>query len=45
MTAIEHLDRIGTPGLLDGDTCRAMWRIGFRDLAVEVYNRSQGLVA
>jgi hypothetical protein len=45
VAAIQHLDVAGTPGLLDEDTCRAMWRIGFRDLAVEVYNRSQGLVA
>jgi hypothetical protein len=45
VAAIQHLDRFGTPGLLDADTCRAMWRIGFRDLAVEVYDRSYGVVA
>ncbi|WP_156434369.1 hypothetical protein [Mycobacterium sp. IS-1590] len=43
--AIEHLDEMGTPGLLDRDTCRAMWRIGSRDRAVEVDARTQGLVA
>jgi hypothetical protein len=43
--AIQHLDEVGTPGLLDEDTCRAMSRIAFRDLAIEVYDRSKGLVA
>lgn len=43
--AIEHLDQLGTPGLLDTDTCQALWRIGYHDVAVEVHGRSQGLVA
>jgi hypothetical protein len=40
--AIAHLDLVGTPGLLDIDTCRAMWRIGRRDLAVTVHRRTAG---
>jgi hypothetical protein len=43
--AIRHLQMVGAPGLLDDDTCRAMWRIGFRELAAEVCNRSKGLCA
>lgn len=45
VAAIEHLADVGTPGLMDRDTCRAMWRIGSRDLAVQVDARTQGLVA
>jgi hypothetical protein len=45
VAAIEHLDLVGTPGLLDVNTCRAMWRVGFRDLAVAVDARTRGLVA
>ena len=42
VTAIIHLDELGTPGLLDPDTCRAMHRVGHRALAFEVYRRSTG---
>jgi len=45
VAAIDHLDMVGTPGLLDIDTCQALWRIGFRDLAVKVHGRSSGLAA
>jgi len=40
--AIQHLNSIGAPGLLDGDTCRAIWRIGHRDLAVRCYGYATG---
>jgi hypothetical protein len=40
--AIEHLDLVGTPGLLDVDTCRAMWRCGHRSLAESVRRRTAG---
>ena len=42
VTAITHLDELGTPGLLDPDTCRAMHRVGHRALAFKVYRRSTG---
>ena len=45
VAAIKHLDEMGTPGLLDTDTCQAMWRIGHRDLAAEVHQRSAGWAA
>jgi hypothetical protein len=44
VAAIQHLDGLGTPGLLSNDTCRALWRKGFRDLAIEVDERTRGLV-
>ncbi|WRO42740.1 Hypothetical protein MUW33_2790 [Mycobacterium canetti] len=40
--AIVHLDRAGYPGLADDRTCRAMWQIGHRDLAVAVHRRTAG---
>lgn len=43
--AVEHLDRLGTPGLLDAATCRAMWRTGHRDLAVAVHAAAGGEAA
>jgi hypothetical protein len=43
--AIAHLDELGTPGLLDRDTCQALWRIGYRDMAAEVHAWSMGLTA
>jgi hypothetical protein len=43
--AIVHLDSVGTPGLLDQNTCQALWRIGHRDMAHEVHARTQGLIA
>ncbi len=42
VTAIEHLDALGTPGLLDDRTCRAMRRIGHRALAEAVHRRTTG---
>src|SRR4051812_8926519 len=30
LAAVELLDGLGTPGLADPSTCRAMWRIGHR---------------
>lgn len=41
-TALLHLDQLGAPGLLDARTCRAMWRIGHRRLAVAVHARTSG---
>ena len=43
VAAIEHLDQICTPGLLDIDMRRALWRRGYRDLAVDVHRRSAGV--
>ena len=37
VAAIVRLDELGTPGLLDADTCLAMHRVGHRVLAFEVY--------
>jgi hypothetical protein len=42
VTAINHLDQLGTPGLLDERSCRAMWRIGHRNLAEAVHRRTGG---
>lgn len=42
VTALEHLDELGTPGLLDRRTCQAIWRIGHRRLADAVHRRSAG---
>jgi hypothetical protein len=41
--AVKHLDQICTPGLLDIDMRRALWRRGYRDLAVDVHRRSAGV--
>jgi hypothetical protein len=43
--AIRHLDSLGAPGILPAETCRAMWRVGYRDLAVAVSQRSNGWAA
>jgi len=40
--AIVLLDQLGTPGLLDHRTCRAMWRAGHRRLATAVHLRTAG---
>jgi hypothetical protein len=40
--AVAYLDSLGTPGLLDQRTCRAMWRVGHRQLAVKVHARTTG---
>jgi hypothetical protein len=42
VAAIQLLDQLGTPGLLDDRTCRAMWRIGHRRLATAVHRRTAG---
>jgi hypothetical protein len=42
VAAVAHLDELGTPGLLDERTCRAMWRIGHRALAEAVHRRTAG---
>lgn len=42
VSAIEHLNAIGTPGLADSLTCRAMARVGRRDLAESVFRRTWG---
>lgn len=38
--ALTHLDRIGTPGLLDTGTCRALWRRGYRRLSAQCVTRA-----
>lgn len=40
--ALDTLDRQGLPGLADASTCRGLWRIGRRDLAVAVHRRTTG---
>ena len=42
IAAIVLLDQLGTPGLLDERTCRAMWRIGHRRIATAVHRRTAG---
>ena len=42
VAAIRQLDALGSPGLLDERNCRAMWRIGYRQLAVDVHRRTSG---
>jgi hypothetical protein len=42
--AIVTLDQLGTPRLLDERTCRAMARVGRRDLAVAVRRRTTGAI-
>jgi hypothetical protein len=39
--ALEHLQHLGTPGLLDRSTCQALWRRrGYRSLAVDCATRA-----
>jgi hypothetical protein len=40
VSAVVHLDQLGTPALLDTDTCRAIWRIGHHKLSVAVHRRT-----
>jgi hypothetical protein len=40
VAAIEHLGLHGTPGLLDVDMCKAMWRRGYPRLAVDCATRA-----
>jgi len=42
VAAVILLDQLGTPGLLDERTCRAMHRIGHRKLAAAVHRRTAG---
>jgi hypothetical protein len=42
VAAVVLLDQLGTPGLLDDRTCRAMWRIGHRRIATAVHRRTAG---
>jgi hypothetical protein len=42
VAAVVLLDQLGTPGLLDERTCRAMFRIGHRRIATAVRCRSAG---
>jgi hypothetical protein len=42
VSAIEHLDELGVPALLDRRTCQAVWRFGHRKLAVAVHRRTAG---
>lgn len=43
VAAVMHLDRLGTPGLLDDRTCRAVWRIGHPAVAEAVHRRTVGV--
>ncbi|VAZ65313.1 hypothetical protein LAUMK40_01438 [Mycobacterium kansasii] len=40
--ALDMLARHGYPGLADTRTCRALWRIGRRDLAAATHQRTMG---
>lgn len=43
VAAVELLDSLGTPGLFDTATCKAVWKLGHRrDLAVAVHRRTSG---
>lgn len=42
VAAVELLDSLGTPGLLDTATCQAVWRAGHRRIAVAVHARTTG---
>lgn len=42
VTAVAHLDDLGTPPLLDHRTCQAVWRIGHHQLAATVHRRTAG---
>jgi hypothetical protein len=42
VAAIAELDALGTPGLLDRETCRAMYRLGYHRLALDVHRRTSG---
>lgn len=44
VTAVQHLDEHGLPALLDRATCAAVWKLGHRDLAAEVYRRTAGVL-
>lgn len=39
VAAIEHLDRLGTPALVDAATCRALRRIGQHKVADRMATR------
>ncbi|MFP1155537.1 hypothetical protein ACK280_26215 [Mycobacterium sherrisii] len=40
--ALNHLATLGFPGIVDMPMCRALWRRGYRELAVEYANRRRG---
>lgn len=40
--ALIHLAAVGCPGLLDLETCRAIWRRGYRDVAMDCARRATG---
>ena len=40
----QHLLLLGTPGIFDDETCRAMWRCGHRSLAAHCFSYSYGEV-
>jgi hypothetical protein len=42
VAAAELLDGLGTPGLFDADTCRAMHRRGYERLALEAARQGGG---
>lgn len=42
VAAVELLDGLGTPGILNTATCQAVWRAGNRDLALAVHRRTTG---
>ncbi len=44
VAAIHTLDAFGTPGLLDRQTCEAIYRLGYRRLALDVHRRSTGQI-
>lgn len=42
ISAAEHLEMLGTPGIFDTDACKSMWRLGRRQLGVRSYHYAQG---
>ncbi|WP_156752161.1 hypothetical protein [Mycobacterium sp. ACS1612] len=45
VAAVVHLDRLGTPAILDGGTCDRIRRLGYHQLAASVHRRSAKLAA
>ncbi len=44
VAAIHTLDALGTPGLLDHETCQAIHHLGYHRLARDVHRRSTGQI-